>query len=309
MTKAFSYINVVKTYPGFRLGPLSLELESGSVMGLVGPNGSGKTTTIHCLTGLVRADGGEIEVFGRRNDPNNTSWKLDIGYVGDTHFFYEKWSGERNLRFLSRFYPNWSESYAAELSRRFDLPLDKRAKDLSRGNRVKLALVAALAHRPRLLLLDEPTVGLDPVARSELLDILFEVVESEERAIFYSTHILSDINRLADDLAFINNGRLLLRTPKEFLTDKWRRITFRHSRQAFEVGIFESHKRSEMEHQIVSTDYQARLRELEEIGAEDILVSRMSIDEIAVEILKGARQSEEVANLTGKTTLAGESDV
>ena len=292
MANAFDLVNVVKHYPEFQLGPLNLELESGKVLGFAGPNGSGKTTTIHCLAGLVRADDGEINIFGRPNDLFRPEWKLDVGYVGDTQAFYENWTGERNLAFVSQFYPSWSQPYALELAKRFELPLSKRACDLSRGNRVKLSLVAALAHSPRLLLLDEPTSGLDPVVRSELLDILFEVVESEERAIFYSTHILSDISRLADDLAFILDGRLLLRTPKDFLTEKWRRITFRHASREFATGSFESHKVRGNDHQIISTDFEARLRELKQIGAEDIQVGRMGIEEIAVEILKGSRNAE-----------------
>ena len=292
MTKAFNFINTVKKFPGFQLGPLNLELEPGTVLGFAGPNGSGKTTTINCLIGLVKADSGEMQVYGRPNNPFRPEWKLDIGFVGDTQVFYERWTGMQNLNFFSRFYPNWSRDLAAELARRFEVPLDKRARDLSRGNRVKLALIAALAHRPKLLLLDEPTVGLDPVVRSELLDVLFEVVESEERAIFYSTHILSDIERLADELAFINNGRLLLKTPKDFLTDKWRRITFRHPQPEFPTSRFESHKGKGNEHWIISTDYQTRLQELKDAGAENIEVSRMGIQEIAVQILKGANGVE-----------------
>jgi ABC-type multidrug transport system ATPase subunit len=102
MPSAFSFKNVVKRFPGFQLGPLDFELQPGIVLGYVGPNGSGKTTTMQCLVGLLRVDEGEMEVFGRRNDPNRPEWKLDIGYVGDVHVFYENWSGEKNLRFRSR---------------------------------------------------------------------------------------------------------------------------------------------------------------------------------------------------------------
>lgn len=225
MEKAFQYKDMVKTFPGFKLGPLNLELEPGTVLGLIGPNGAGKTTSIQCLVGLLRADSGEMSVFGRPNDLNKPGWKLDIGYVGDVHVFYERWTGQQNLRFFSRFYPNWSDDKAAELANRFQLPLDKRAKDLSTGNRVKLSLVSALAHSPTLLLLDEPTSGIDPVVRAEVLDVLFEILETGDRAIFYTTHILPEISRIADELAFIDNGQIWLRTPKEDLNDRWRKIT------------------------------------------------------------------------------------
>lgn len=293
MQKAFKFSNMVKTYPEFQLGPLNLELESGTVLGYVGPNGSGKTTTMHCLAGLLKAQSGEMEIFGRRNDPNDPEWKYDIGYVGDVHTFYERWSGEKNLRFLSQFYPNWSDKYAEELAKRFDIPLNKKAKDLSKGNRVKLSLISALAHSPKLLLLDEPTAGLDPVVRTEVLDALFEVLEDGERAIFYSTHILSDISRLADDLAFLHNGQLTLRTAKDDLTDKWRTISFRLSKDNVKFEASVRHRCEGNDHQIISSDFETTLRHLNKLGAENVQAYRMTIDEIAVNILKGAKNVED----------------
>ena len=289
MQKAFRLINTVKTYQEFQLGPLNLELEPGTVLGYMGPNGSGKTTTINCLAGLVKADSGDMEIFGRQNNPNKPDWKFDIGFVGDIHVFYENWSGERNLRFLSQFYPDWSHEYAVSLAKRFDIPLNKRAKDLSKENRAKLALIAALAHSPKLLLLDEPTSGLDPVVRTEFLDVLFEVIESGERAIFYSTHILSDISRLVDDLVFIDNGSILLRAAKDDLTDKWRKISFRLSKDIGDFDAAVDHRQEGKDHQVTSSDGKATLQHLNKLGAENIQENRMSIEEIAVHILKGGK--------------------
>ena len=287
MEKAFQYKNVIKTFPAFKLGPLNLDLEPGTVLGFIGPNGSGKTTTIQCLVGLLRAESGEMEVFGRSNDLNKPAWKLDIGYVGDIQVFYERWTGQKNLDFLSQFYPNWSNERASELAKRFSLPLQKRAKDLSTGNRVKLSLVAALAHSPRLLLLDEPTSGIDPVVRTEVLDVLFEILETGERAIFYATHILPEISRLADELAFIDNGNIWLRTPKEDLTEKWRKITFLLARNDIKLLSTVYHHREGHHHQIVSIDFEITLKNLRELGAENIRENHMTIEEIAVQILKG----------------------
>lgn len=286
MSKAFEMRNVVKKFPDFQLGPLSLELEPGTVLGYIGPNGSGKTTTLQSLVGLLPADDGEIEILGRPNDPNDRDWKFNIGYVGDVHKFYEGWSAAKNLKFLSQFYPNWSDTLAADLARRFDLPLNKKASSLSSGNRVKLSLVGALAHSPKLLLFDEPTSGLDPVVRAEVLDVLFEVVESEDRSVFYSTHILSDISRLADDLAFLNDGKLLQRTAKEDLTDRWRRISFRLSGNNVELEGAISHRHEGDDHQVTSLDREATTRHLATLGAENIQENRMTVDEIAVQILK-----------------------
>ena len=299
MSSAFELRNIIKRYPDFQLGPLSLSVEPGTVLGYIGPNGSGKTTTMHCMTGLVKPDSGDIEIFGRRNDPNQPDWKFDIGYVGDVHVFYENWTAAKNLKFLSKFYPNWSENYMMNLVQRFKLPLDRKAKALSTGNRVKLALVSALAHRPKLLLLDEPTAGLDPVVRTEVLDILFEVLEDGDRAIFYSTHILSDIARLADELAFLDNGSIKLRTAKELLTDHWRRISFRLPQHQQVISGVVSHKNEGAEHQVISADHEITLRQLRELGAENIYENRMSIDEISVEILKGDKHVVTAQNGNG----------
>lgn len=289
MEKAFQYKDMIKTFPGFKLGPLNLELEPGTVLGLIGPNGAGKTTSIQCLVGLLRADSGEMRIFGRPNDLNRPTWKRDIGYVGDIPVFYERWTGQQNLRFLSQFYPNWSDNKAAELAKRFQLPLDKQAKNLSTGNRVKLSLVSALAHSPRLLLLDEPTSGIDPVVRTEVLDVLFEVLETGERAIFYATHILPEISRLADDLAFIDEGQIWLRTPKEDLNDRWRKITFRLAEENITFESAVSHRKEGNDHQIISSDFEATLSQLQDLSAENVQDMRMSIEEIAVQILKGGK--------------------
>ena len=292
MTKAFEIVETVKTYYEFQLGPINMELEPGTVLGYIGPNGSGKTTTLHCLMGLVKSDQGQIKIFGRPNDLKKPEWKYDVGYVGDEHVFYERWSGEKNLNFISQFYPNWSDKLVGTLAKRFEIPLNKPAKELSRGNRVKLSLIAALAHSPKLLLFDEPTSGLDPVVRNEVLDVMFEIMETGERAIFYSTHILSDINRLADELAFIIDGRIVLRTAKDDLIDQWRKISFRLAEEhvGFEATV--SIQKEGPEHRVVSYNSETTLRQLKALGAENVQENRMSIDEIAVQILREKKDVE-----------------
>lgn len=286
MTKAFEFENVTKNYPEFKLGPLNLELIPGTVLGYIGPNGSGKTTTMHCLVGLVKADNGKMKIFGKENNPNKIDWKFDIGYVGDVHVFYENWTAEKNLKFLKPFYPNWSDQLVNKYVKRFNLPLNKKAKELSGGNRVKLSLISALAHSPKLLLLDEPTSGLDPVVRREVLDTLFEILEDGERAIFYSTHILSDISRLADELAFLVDGQVTLRKEKEELIEKWRKFTFKLDQNNIEYNSTVRHNQDGKTHQIISTDYSVTLQQLKELGAENLQETRLSIDDIAVEIMK-----------------------
>ena len=292
MLNAFEIKSLVKKYPDFQLGPLDLTLEPGTVLGYIGPNGSGKTTTMHCLVGLVKAEAGEMKIFGTPNNPNKPEWKLDIGYVGDVHVFYENWTGAKNLKFLKQFYPNWSDKLVADLAKRFELPLDKKAKALSGGNRVKLALISALAHSPKLLLLDEPTSGLDPVVRTEVLDVLFEILESGERAIFYSTHILTDISRLADELAFLNDGKILQRSTKDDLIDSWRKISFKLKKEVSKIDATVNHLVEGKDHQVISSNYEITLNRLQELGAENIQDNRMSIDEIAVHILREGKNEK-----------------
>ena len=293
MVKALEVRGLIRTYPEFTLGPLDLDLEPGIAMGYVGPNGSGKTTTLHALTGLVRKNAGEVRIFGQPNEPNNVDWKRDIGYVGDKHVFYENWTAEQNLNFRSRFYPTWSDSLVAELVDRLGLPLAKKAKELSSGNRTKLTLVSALGYSPKLLMLDEPTSGLDPVVRTEVLDVLFEAIETGERSILYSTHILSDIGRLADELTFLSEGKPVEQATIQDLTDRWRRISFRLDEcpSALEAAV--NCQADGDRHLAVSSDGQTTLQHLGELGAANTQEARMSVEEIAVQIMKGARNVED----------------
>jgi ABC-2 type transport system ATP-binding protein len=277
---------LTKQWPGFQLGPLDLTLEPGTVLALVGPNGAGKTTTLNCIAGLLVPDGGGTEVFGHPVHPPETKYRRLIGYVGEENGFFQGWKASRNLEFLAKAMPGWSKDRVRSLAERLGLPLDKPVNKLSRGNRTKLALVAALAHAPRLLLLDEPTAGLDPVVRAEVLDVLWEITEDGEHAVLYSTHVLSDINRIADELAFLRDGQVVLRTGRDELSEQWRQVSFRLQSDDFELEGVVEHRRVRAEHQVITRDADATLQQLRELGAEAVEVSRMSVDEIAVQILK-----------------------
>jgi ABC-2 type transport system ATP-binding protein len=285
-TAAARLFGLTRRFPGFQLGPLDLALEPGTVLALVGPNGAGKTTTLNCLAGLMVPDEGGAEIFGHPVHPARPAYRRELGYVGEESGFYQRWTAERNLEVLAQLMPGWSRDRARRLADRFGLPLGKTVKNLSRGNRTKLALVAALAHGPRLLLLDEPTAGLDPIVRSEVLDVLWEVTEDGEHAVLYSTHILSDVSRLADELAFLRDGRLLLRTGREQLGDSWRRVSFRLQAAQVDLAGVVEHRHVRAEHQVITRDAPATLEQLSGTDAEAIEVSRMTVDEIAVQILK-----------------------
>ncbi len=277
---------LTKRFPGFQLGPIDLELQPGTVLALVGPNGAGKTTTLNCMAGLIIPEEGTVEIFGAPVGPGRREYRRELGYVGEESGFFLRWTAARNLEFLGHVIPGWSEDRARRLAKRFGLPLDRPVKALSRGNRTKLALVAALAHGPHLLLLDEPTSGLDPVVRAEVLDVLWEVTEDGEHAVLYSTHILSDISRLADELAFLKEGRVVLRSGREELGERWRRVSFRLQTEVVELDGVVEHRRVRAEHQVITRNAPLTLEQLAELGAEAVEVSRMSVDEIAVQILK-----------------------
>jgi ABC-2 type transport system ATP-binding protein len=286
MTSALSMKGVVKRYRGFTLGPLDLELEPGTVLALIGANGAGKTTTVNTVIGLVKHDAGSIRVFDQPANPDQAGWKREIGFVGDSPAFYEYWSGEKNLKFVSQFYPTWDDELMRSLTKRFELDLKKRVNLLSRGNRMKLALIGALAHRPRLLLLDEPTSGLDPIVRTEFLDSLWELMEKGDAAVLYSTHVLADIARLSDELAFIEDGKIVLRECKDDLLDRWRRISFRYPGQIPKLKECVSQKQDGVEHLVVSSNHQVTLAGIGQLGAGDVEEAMMTIDEIAVQILR-----------------------
>jgi ABC-2 type transport system ATP-binding protein len=287
MDYALGMRDVEIRFPGFTLGPLDLDLEPGRVVGLVGPNGAGKTTTMKAIVGILARDNGLIEVCDRPAVPDRAAWKTAVGYVPDRPVFYDWMRAGAFLKLVSRFYPTWDAAFAAELAGRFRLDLTARIKDLSAGNRVKLSLVAALAHRPGLALFDEPTAGLDPVVRAEVFDILGRMMDDGEMTVFDSTHILDDLHRLADDLVFLDGGRIVVKESKDGLVDAWRRIRCQFAGDLPDVAGVVHHTRQGRVHEMVSADGEATRSGLEELGAEAIRPAVMSLEEIAVHIMKG----------------------
>ena len=290
MSNALECNGVVKQYRDFQLGPLDFSLQKGRVLGYIGPNGAGKTTTMHCISGLVRPDRGEISIFGKSVDPNKPAWKHDIGYVGDQQVFYEEWTAAQNLGYIKQFYPAWSDDAAGDLARRFDLPLDKKARDLSGGNRVKLSLIRALSYSPRLLVFDEPTAGLDPVVRTDLLTELFRILEDGEKSIIYSTHILSDIEGLADEIAFLVDGALVRREIKEDMIQTHFRVIFTLDAPLPLLPACLTVITKDDAYEADPSDKKKTISILKETGAANIHTARMKAEEIAVAILRHHRE-------------------
>ncbi len=227
MIPAIALKGVRKQYDEFALRDIDLELPAGQVMGLVGVNGAGKSTLLRLLMGLVRADGGEVEVLGQRLPQAQVAVKRDIGYASDDMRLYRGQTLRWHMDFIRGIYPGWDEAYAQDLLKRFDLKPQQVLGGFSHGQRVKALLLLIFARHPRLLLLDEPTTGLDPVARGEVLDALADVLRDEERSILFSSHNTADVEQIADSITFLHRGGIVASRDKESFLDSWRRILCR----------------------------------------------------------------------------------
>jgi ABC-2 type transport system ATP-binding protein len=215
---------VSKKYPHFSLENINLKLPTGSIMGFIGANGAGKSTTIRILMGLVHQDQGAVHVLGHPMPAEQAAAKLEIGFVSEDMRLYGAATLAWHMAFIRSMYPRWDQPYAESLLQRFDLKPQQKIKGLSHGQRVKAALLLALARRPRLLVLDEPTTGLDPVARHEVLGELMAVLADEERTILFSSHNTLDVEQISDQITFIDRGRIIDSADKEVFLDRWRRL-------------------------------------------------------------------------------------
>ena len=220
MTNCIEIKGLVKEYKTFTLGPIDLTVPGGSILGLIGENGAGKTTLIKSMLGIVKPSGGEVALLG--TDPDHA--KEDIGVVMDDCFFSEYLRVKDVNSVLSHVYKDWDKGLFADYLDKFGLAGTKNIKELSRGMRMKLSLAAALAHKPRLLLLDEATAGLDPVVRDEILDEFLAFVSDEEHAILISSHITSDLEKVADYIAYLHQGKLLMCDEKDMLLESYGRL-------------------------------------------------------------------------------------
>ena len=215
-----SHIN--KSFGDFAIRDLCLEVPSGTICGLVGENGAGKSTTIRLLMGALRPDSGSARVLGTDvSSPEFRAVKEDIGVVLDEAYFPESLNAVQVGKIMAGTYRRWDQGLYDGYLKRFDLPLKKQFKDFSRGMRMKLAIAVALSHQPKLLVLDEATAGLDPIVRDEVLDLFNEFTREEDHSILISSHILSDLEKLCDYIAFLHKGDLLFCEEKDRLLEEY----------------------------------------------------------------------------------------
>lgn len=212
---------LTKHFKGFSLRNVSFQLPRGYVMGFIGPNGSGKSTTIKLILNLLCKDSGQINVFGLDNLQHELAIKDRIAFVFDENHYYEDLSIGDMARIVASFYKHWEPKAFEKYLKDFDLNPKQTIKQLSKGMKMKFSLAIALSHRAELLIMDEPTAGLDPMVRNELLDILATLIQDERKSVFFSTHITQDLDKIADFVTFINHGKIVLSAPKDDILEKY----------------------------------------------------------------------------------------
>ena len=298
---AIQMSNVSKSYPLFELSNIDLNLETGNIMGFIGPNGAGKSTTIRILMGLVQPDQGQVKVLGHKMPDQQVSAKWDIGYASEDMRLYSNATIAWHMDYMKSIYPLWDAGYAKTLLKRFDLLKNHQVKGLSHGQRVKASLLLMLARRPKLLILDEPTTGLDPVARHEILNELMDVLLEGDRSILFSSHNTQDIEQLSDQITFIDKGKIIASQNKESYLESWRRLrlTLHENTILPELkGIVEQRKSGRQA--IVTTKlFNDELVETyKKCGASIASIENMTLEEIFVSEVQSSRLT--------KTNTAGE---
>ena len=214
--------NLSKSFEDFQLHDITFTLPKGYIMGLIGPNGSGKTTTIKLILNMLKRTSGEVKILGFDNIASEQEAKRNLGVVFDSNYFSDEWKVSQVEKSVSAFYENWNTQKFSETLKRFHIQPSKKVKELSKGMQMKLMLACAFSYDAKLLILDEPTSGLDPVSRDELLHILSEYIEDGEHSVLFSTHITGDLERAADYITYISYGELFFSGGKDEFIDSFR---------------------------------------------------------------------------------------
>lgn len=274
---------------------ISLKVPNGSVYVLLGRNGAGKTTTIRMLLGLLQKTSGEIQVLGLNPDRKPVEIKSRVGYVGDNQKMYDWMSIGEVIDFTRSFYPTWDDEFGEKLLEQFELSAKMRLKDLSRGMYGKVALLLALSHRPELLILDDPTSGLDPVVRRQFLQGIIEAIHQQERTVFFSTHIITEVEQVADWVGIIEEGELIVSCPLEALKNSVKKIRLIFEDKVPESVVFSNILKKETSgHELILTvkdfdsetlklfaKFNPKNTEVLDLGLEEIFISLVGNREIS----------------------------
>ena len=224
MNKILEIKNVEKSFDGFKLDKINFSLNKGYIMGFIGPNGAGKSTTIRLIMNLLKKNSGNIKIFGMDNVNDEVAIKDRIGFVYEESYYYEHLTIKKMKEIIAPFYSRWDDTKFADYCEIFGLLPNKKIKDLSKGTKMKFSLAVALSHNAELLILDEPTSGLDPVFRDKLMDILRGEIQDENKSVLFSTHITSDLEKIADYITFINDGKIVFSDQKDILLENYKII-------------------------------------------------------------------------------------
>lgn len=278
-----------KSYKDFHL-QVDLILKEGETLGFVGPNGAGKTTTINLLLNIVKKDSGEVKIFNLDHIKHEGEIKERIGFVFEEQNFYKNMRIEQIIKFCGPLYPRWKAEYCASMLKRFNLPSEKKYGELSKGMKIKLALLIALSSGGEFLILDEPTSGLDPKVRHQVLEEIERIKEKDSPSILFSSHLMPDVERIADNIALINNGKIILMEKKTKLKDKWKKITFinENIRELSAIpNILRYQQLDKQRYFIITNTFSKELiSSLESSGSKEIQIEELSLEEIFLECVQ-----------------------
>lgn len=285
MEYALQIEHLEKSYPDFSLKDICLQLPKGSIMGLIGENGAGKSTTMKALLGLIQKDRGTVEIFGKTMESDGKNLKEEIGVVFDEINFYETLTPLKVGKICNSSYRNWDQKLYGDYLEKFNLPDKKEIKTFSKGMQVKLCLAAALSHHAKLLILDEATSGLDPVMRDEILDIFLEFIQDEGHSILVSSHITSDLEKVADYITFLHKGEVLLSKPKDELVYRYGIIRCKESfLSRIDKKEILAFRKMDYQCEILVADRQAAAKKYT-----DVVVDAAALEEMMLLYIKGEK--------------------
>ncbi len=284
MTEAIKVNNVIKKYDEkFQLGPVNLSLPSGVIIGLIGENGAGKTTLIKSILNIIKIDEGKIEIFNKDHQQDENIIKEDIGVVLDDMFMPEILTVKDIDSIMKHIYKSWDCKLYFDYLTKFDIPIQQQIKKLSKGMRKKLEIVTALAHHPKLLILDEPTSGLDPVVRNDILDLFLHFISDEDHTILLSTHITSDLENIADNIIFIDNGNIILNDTRDNIMDDYGVLKCDlDSFSQIEKNDILAYKKNKYDYTILIKDIQKLKKKYN-----NCVIDKITLDDLMVLMIKG----------------------
>jgi ABC-2 type transport system ATP-binding protein len=285
MDSILELVDVRKQYPDFTLDNVSFSLPYGCITGFIGENGAGKTTTLNLILNLISLDGGSIKLFGKDSKTLDKLSKEDIGVIFDENSFHENLTPKEISKFMSKIYQKWDQPLFLQYMDKYNLPEKKTLKELSKGMKVKFSIAAALAHHPKLLILDEALSALDPIMRNEILDSFLDFVQDEKHSILFSTHITTDLQKVADYIVFIDKGKIIFHKSKDELIYNYGIIRCKSDQfpQIDREDIIAYHK-SEHQIEVLIDD---RKKAVKKYGS--LLIDNATIEEIMMLYIKGMK--------------------